>query len=242
MQRTLRMPVDEERSLCPVVKYELRGAVLCGYNFRVDPENLVVEMVVEDHSWISGLPIYRAGQATYLTAWRSGDEETDDRTIDPWAIADDFFNDAQDASAPPSGVLRKQDAKRVLELPEDPSMLSDVIIYLTFRKTGERLAFYRYKAADLCASSFSFAPRWITLQRTKPTKLLPGKPLPSILISVAFGKESESLDNARFPWPPPLTLMPLRSDLKAYELRAHLFQASALPHTVSPTLISDTDH
>ena len=100
MQRTLRMPVDEERSLCPMVKYELRGAVLCGYNFRESPEDLVIEMVVEDHSWISGLPVNRAGQATYLTAWRSGGDETDERTIDPWAVADDFFNDAQAGGMP----------------------------------------------------------------------------------------------------------------------------------------------
>lgn len=97
------------------------------------------------------------------------------------------------------------------------------------RKTGERIAFYRFSAKDLCATSFGFAPRWVTLQRTHPQKLQPGKPLPTILISVAFGKESEAMDAARFPWPPPPTLLPLRSDLKGYELRAHIFQGRGLP-------------
>jgi hypothetical protein len=71
---------------------------------------------------------------------------------------------------------------------------------------------------------------------TAPFKAVPGKPLPSLLISVALMKSdvaAEAAKRASFAdrapvilWPPPVAVMPNRSQLTAYEIRLHLYQAA----------------
>ena len=60
-----------------------------------------------------------------------------------------------------------------------------------------------------------------------------GKPLPSLLISVAFGvsqrRGSFTPTEPPPPWPPPESEMPRRSLLTPYEVRLHLFQGRKLP-------------
>ena len=58
-------------------------------------------------------------------------------------------------------------------------------------------------------------------------KLLPKKPLPSVLVSMSLRRQETA---AHAPWlgPPPRVLPP-RAELCAYEVRAHIYQGRGLP-------------
>ena len=71
-----------------LTQYELRAFVLEGCNLGANPDNVIIEIAIEDHTYVSKAPIVRANIAT----WRVDDDNV---ANDPFAIADDLHNDLQ---------------------------------------------------------------------------------------------------------------------------------------------------
>ena len=196
----------------------MRCAVLYGTDMDQDPSRVVpdvtIEAVVEEHVYRSERRQVRKGSASFLKT--------------PEASSSDV--------AP--GVLKKVNEDRPLMLPTDDNQLPEVIVYLCNDK-GKRIAFQRYPGKELEGRSLSLSPVWSTLKPTAPFTALPGKPLPSLLISISLTKRAEAEEIARRAtfadrapavlWPPPETVLPKRSQLTAYEVRLHLYQGRNLP-------------
>ena len=179
-------------------------------------------MAIEDHSYVSQAAVVRAGMATWLL------DEVEHR-VDPFAIADDHFNDLDDVRELPPGALVKVNQGRSLELPiaSRKVRLPLAFVYLINKKTNERTHFLSFKCEDLIAHGLGFAPTWHQLMPTQPLPIKPGVPPPAVLLSIGLGCEPFISNKAAFPWPP--VPMPMRTHLGAYELRVHLYQARDLP-------------
>jgi len=201
-------------------EYELRCAVLYGTDManaqdaKKASSEVCIEAVVEEHVYRSEKRTVRYGAANFLKLENSPDSE--------WA----------------PGILRKINGERPLTLPTDDRQLPDVIVYVCNDK-GKRIAFQRFPGKELMGRSLSLSPLWQTMKPTAPFTATPGKPLPSLLMSIALCKKADSEEIARRAtfadrapavlWPPPVTVMPKRSILQAYEVRLHLFQGKNLP-------------
>ena len=151
-----------------------------------------------------------------------------------------------DGDGLPPGVCTElvHGLRRPLDLPEDPEQLPQTIVYLC-EKSGRRVGFLPLDTAMLLKNSneqgLLFQPRWVTLRPTTAADAERGKPLPSLLISVAFGvaqrRGSFTPTEPPPPWPPPESEMPRRSLLTPYEVRLHLFQGRKRPRA-TPTACS----
>ena len=221
LQRATLLSDEQEKTL-KERKYELRAIVLEGCNLGPSPQDIMVEVAIEDHQFQSAAPVVREGIATWLL-----DEA--EQAVDPFAIADDHFNDLDADVRLPPGTLVKVNPMRYLVLPVASRKvpLPLAFLYILDKRTGERTHFISFKCEDLIAHGLSFSPTWHQLMPTRPVPIKPGVPPPAVLISIGLGCEPMSTNKTVFPWPP--MPMPMRTSLAAYELRAHLYQARDLP-------------
>ncbi|KOO32312.1 c2 domain containing protein [Chrysochromulina tobinii] len=224
LTRTIPKLTAEQESIMRLTQYELRALVLEGCNLGANPDNVIIEIAIEDHTYVSKAPIVRANIAT----WRVDDDNV---ANDPFAIADDLHNDLQMPTLAARGELRKVNSARLLELPEvtkkSRESLPTVFVYLTRQSTAERTHFARFRFEELVARGLGFAPLWVRMRSTSPMPIRPGEPPPAVLISMGLGCEPAISNKNAFPWPP--VPLPMRTTLEAYELRVHLYQARGLP-------------